>query len=148
MNRTSISMYTPRKIRIESMIAGNNLEIQDLIKSCLKILAPKIRKRGFQSNLRKYQDCTYLYKSLHFDVSDAEYAIYLDLQKVSKMCLSKLIAIALDLFAEKVIKNRILDNYQFTEYKSLYFVYKSRQIYMFFWDELVDNSENSDPLIE
>jgi hypothetical protein len=145
---TTISMHLDRKIWIEEMLVTLQLDFEDLIKICLKLLAPEIRKQGFKNGSRKYQKTSYLYEAMHFSMTNTEYSIYADLQKVSKCCFSKLVAMALDMFAEQVLTNGIVDSYQETQYINTYITYKNIQYYVFCWKEFADSEENQHPLIE
>jgi hypothetical protein len=141
MIHTTISMYLPRDIWLAELLAGKHLDKQDLIKICLKKLAKQIRKEGFQDGARKYQPITYAYDTQHFTMTDDEYCIYADLQKVAKLCFSKLIALALDLYAEKVLEEKIVDSYQHTKYLECFLVYKNFPCYVFTWDEYIESEE-------
>jgi hypothetical protein len=138
---TTFSFDSNREERVEKLLSQSHLTLQELIKLCLKKMAPKILKYSFQKGPLVYQPVTLSYKPMHFHMSDSEYEIYMDLKKISKCTLSLLIAIALDLYAEKISLNvseeRIINSYPKYKYHVHYFMNKNTPVYIFSWDETV-----------
>jgi hypothetical protein len=134
---TSLNFDQERYCRIEKLVSNYNGEIEQLIKTCLRKLAPQIRKNRFNTGSLTYQPTTLNYEPLPFTMSNAEYEIYMDLKKISKCSLSLLVAIALDLYAESVIRNADSDSYIDYTYKMFFNIYKKFPMYIFYWTEEV-----------
>jgi hypothetical protein len=143
---TTISFDKTRLERVKEIVNNTHLDLQEAIKKCLKQLSPKVRKRGFNTGSLTYQPVTLEYEPVHFSMTNAEYEIYMDLKKLSKCTLSLLIAIALDLFLEKIIleKNEnIFDSYQESKYSMWKYVCENTIYLVFSWNEEVKGEENS-----
>jgi hypothetical protein len=140
--QTSLNFLRERELRINLLLENSDLTIQMLIKICLKKLAPMIRKQGFQLGTLSYQPVTNSYFPLPFEMSFSEYDIYMDLKKVSKFTLSLLVAIALDLFAEKILNsNAGHDSYLNSKYFVGFYIYKNMPLYIFSWEEEVEHEK-------
>jgi hypothetical protein len=122
---TTISFQVDRLHRIEKLIEGTDIALDDLVITCVKKLAKEILKKGFNTRARRYQQKGLGYKPEHFSMSEAEYDFFDDLQKRSRCCFSKLVAIALDLYAEEVLLSKDLDSYKQLLYTKVFFVYKT-----------------------
>jgi hypothetical protein len=145
---TTLNILLHRKVYYENILLHSDISLQELIKICLKKLAPILREDGFQNGPIKYQPMTLSYKPLPFSMSNNEYDIYMDLKKISKFSLSYLVAMALDRFAETVLQEKELDSYQNTDYFYLLITYKSRPGLVFCWDEIIKKEEKTQIMLE
>jgi hypothetical protein len=143
---TTLSFLQARLDRINGFLDESELSLEDLIKICLKKLAPKVRDSGFYPGSLTYQPVSLSYKAIHFAMTNAEYEIYMDLKKVSKCTLSLLVAIALDLYSEKIInefeKKQNIDSYQEIKYCIKYNIDEKCPVFIFSWDELIKEERN------
>jgi hypothetical protein len=139
--KTTISFHDVRLVRINRLLETSPLDLQELIKRCLKKIAPKVRKMRFCTGTLEYQPVTKAYETEHFAMSNSEYEIYMDLKKISKCTLSLLIAIALDLYAEKIILTNFEDSYQTSKYLACKYISNSRPFLIYSWDEEVKDEE-------
>jgi hypothetical protein len=142
---TTISMDQSRLSRLEKIMEDYNISFNDLVKTCLKKIAPLVRKSGFNTGPLVYQPVNLTYEPVYFSMSYVEYEIYMDLKKVSKCTLSLLIAIAVDLYSDKIAYSNDIDDesntYRKSNYIARYFIDKKLPVYMFSWGERVEKEE-------
>jgi hypothetical protein len=144
---TTLSFLDTRLARVKLMVR-RKMRVETLIKACLKRLAPKIRSMEFSVGALTYQPVTFSYETVHFSMSNAEYEIYMDLKRVSKCTLSLLVAIALDLYAERVLADEDFHSYQNYKYFMCKFVLENESKYIFCWNERDEDKKKLYKLIE
>jgi hypothetical protein len=131
--KTTVNLRLERFQFVSLLAKQYGIQLQKLIKLCVDRYSAKIRSSEFQSGARKYQPRGGIWHTEHLELTEMEYGMYLDLQHHSKCCLSLIVALALDEFAEIVLSDEEKNSYLDKAYVQYYTVNNNYPIYVNCW---------------
>ncbi|MBN2158610.1 MAG: hypothetical protein JW807_04385 [Spirochaetes bacterium] len=75
----------------------------------------------------------HLWRRLHLQLREDDYEYLLDLRKILKMSVSRLLAYAIKRFLNRLMKNKVTDNYQYHNYMVIREIIDSVICWKFIW---------------
>jgi hypothetical protein len=137
-------MKKERYERIEQIVADYGLSFTSVVLLCLKKLKKRISSMEFQEGNITYQDVGAEWETPHLYLSNEEKDLFLDFKKISRLSLSFLAAIAIDLYLDTIFEETV-DSYRLSGYSKNKIVINNYDFYIFCWKKVEKRVEITIP---
>jgi hypothetical protein len=115
---------------------------------CLNKYSVKVHNRKFGDGVRKYHERGIIRRTEHLTLTIMDYNNYLDLQKFTKCCLSVLIGLAIDEFADEIMSENGVNSYRLIAYSQIIMVKNNLTFYVSCWGFPFEKNNITLPLLE
>jgi hypothetical protein len=133
--RTTVNFLQSRIDYLKLKALEHEIPYKTLMKLCIDMYIAKSDKANFKESSLAYQPDGESFQKVHVSMLPAEYDVYFDLKKVSRISFSLIVALAIDTYLETVLSQNQEFSYPVTVYTKLCISKNKMPIYVFSWSE-------------